>query len=68
MKKVLLLVTAFLLLSVQGFSQFGIKGGLNFNKMSDIDIQQLDQHINNSTGFNAGILYIARHLAISAQV
>ena len=57
MKKVLLLVAAFLLLSVQGFSQFGIKGGLNFNKMSDIDIQQLDQHINNSTGFNAGILY-----------
>ena len=57
MKKVLLLVTAFLLFSVQGFSQFGIKGGLNYNRLSDIDIQALDQNVDNSTGFNVGILY-----------
>lgn len=57
MKKVLLLVTALLLFSIQGFSQFGIKGGLNYNKLSDIDIQTLDQNVDNSTGFNVGILY-----------
>lgn len=57
MKKVLLLVTSLLLFSIQGFSQFGIKGGLNYNKLSDIDIQALDQNVDNSTGFNVGILY-----------
>ena len=58
MKRILLLVTAFMLLSVQGFSQFGIKGGLNFNSLEDINLRGVkDFDIGNSTGFNAGILY-----------
>lgn len=58
MKKSLLLVVAFLLLSVQGFSQFGIKAGFNFNKLEDIDFSTIDENsFNKKTGFNAGILY-----------
>ena len=58
MKRILLLVTAFMLLSVQGFSQFGIKGGLNFNSLEDINLRGVKNFdIGNSTGFNAGILY-----------
>jgi hypothetical protein len=58
MKRILILVTAFMLLSVQGFSQFGIKGGLNFNSLEDINLKGVkDFDIGNSTGFNAGILY-----------
>ena len=58
MKRILLLVTAFMLLSVQGFSQFGIKGGLNFNSLEDINLKGVnDFDIGNSTGFNVGILY-----------
>jgi hypothetical protein len=58
MKRILILVTAFMLLSVQGFSQFGIKGGLNFNSLEDINLRGVkDFDIGNSTGFNAGILY-----------
>lgn len=58
MKKSLLLVVAFLLLSVQGFSQFGIKAGLNFNNLDDINFSTIDEDsFNKKTGFNAGILY-----------
>lgn len=57
MKKILLLAAAILLFSVQGFSQFGIKGGLNYNKLSDINIQTLDANLENNTGFNLGVLY-----------
>ena len=58
MKRILILVTAFMLLSVQGFSQFGIKGGLNFNSLEDINLRGVkDFDIGNSTGFNVGILY-----------
>ncbi len=58
MKKILLLVTAFMLLSLQGFSQFGIKGGLNFNSIKDINLSGVENYdIGNSTGFNAGIMY-----------
>lgn len=58
MKRILLFVTAFMLLSVQGFSQFGIKGGLNFNSLEDINLKGVKNFdIGNSTGFNAGILY-----------
>ena len=58
MKRILILVTAFMLLSVQGFSQLGIKGGLNFNSLEDINLKGVkDFDIGNSTGFNVGILY-----------
>ena len=38
MKKILLIATALMLLSVPGFSQFGIKGGFNFTSFGDIDL------------------------------
>ena len=58
MKKILLLVTACMLLSLQGFAQFGIKAGLNFNKLGDIDTKgNISSVLDNKTGFHAGILY-----------
>lgn len=58
MKRILLLVTAFMLLSIQGFSQFGIKGGLNFN--SDENFKLKDVKFENKTGYHVGILYKAK--------
>lgn len=61
MKRIILLLTTFMLLSVQGFSQFGIKGGLNFNSIKDINLKGVENYnIQNSTGFNVGILYKAK--------
>lgn len=60
MKKILLLVTAFLLLSVQGFSQVGIKGGLNFNSFGDIDLGKDATYktaFEKRTGYHIGLLY-----------
>lgn len=57
MKRFLLLIVTSLLLSVQGYSQFGVKAGLNFNKLGDIDFAGYDNFTSNKTGFNAGILY-----------
>ncbi len=61
MKRILVLLTAFMLLSVQGFSQFGVKGGLNFNSIKDINLKHVgNDNIKNSTGFNVGVLYKAK--------
>ena len=60
MKKILLLVTAFLLLSVQGFSQVGIKGGLNFNSFGDLDLGKDATYktaFEKRTGYHIGLLY-----------
>lgn len=58
MKKILLLVTACMLLSLQGFAQFGIKAGLNFNKLGDIDTKgNISSVFDQKTGFHAGVLY-----------
>ena len=38
MKKILVLATLFMLISVQGFSQLGIKGGFNFTSFGDINL------------------------------
>ncbi len=58
MKKILLLVTACMLLSLQGFAQFGIKAGLNFNKLGDIDTKgNISSMFDQKTGFHAGVLY-----------
>lgn len=60
MKKILLLVTAFLLLSVQGFSQFGIKGGLNFNSFGDVNLGKDANYktvFEKRTGYHIGLLY-----------
>ena len=58
MKKILLLAVAVLLFSVQGFSQFGIKAGLNFNTMGDINLGNIEKGtMDNKTGFHIGALY-----------
>ena len=58
MKRNLLLLVAFLLVSVQGFSQFGIKAGLNFNTMGDINLSNIEKgSMDNKTGFHVGALY-----------
>ena len=58
MKRNLLLLVAFLLVSVQGFSQFGIKAGLNFNTMGEINLDNIEKgSMDNKTGFHVGALY-----------
>ena len=60
MKRILLLVTAFILFSVQGFSQFGVKGGLNFNSFEDVKINKETDFktvFERKTGYHVGILY-----------
>lgn len=60
MKRILLLVTAFMLLSVPGFSQFGIKGGFNFTSFGDIDFGKdatYETAFDKKTGYHVGVLY-----------
>lgn len=58
MKRSVLLFVAFMILSVHGYSQFGIKAGWNFNKMEDIRTDNsIRSSFDNNTGFHAGILY-----------
>lgn len=60
MKRILLLVTAFLLLSVPGFSQFGIKAGYNFTSFGDIDLGKGSEYstaFDKKTGYHVGLLY-----------
>ena len=59
MKKLAIILSVFLLatLSVHAQSGFGIKAGMNFNSMSDIEVNDIKTSINRKTGFHAGILY-----------
>lgn len=60
MKRILVLLTAFMLLSVQGFSQFGIKGGLNYTSLGDLSLdgdKNFTTVLNQKKGFHLGILY-----------
>ena len=60
MKKILLIATALMLLSVPGFSQFGIKGGFNFTSFGDIDLGKDATYktaFEKKTGFHVGMLY-----------
>ena len=60
MKKILLLATALMLLSVPGFSQFGIKGGFNFTSFGDIDLGKDATYktaFEKKTGYHVGLLY-----------
>lgn len=58
MKKILLLVTACMLLSLQGFAQFGVKAGLNFNSLGELEkISSFTAGMEKKTGFHAGVLY-----------
>lgn len=58
MKRFILLIAAMLILSVPGFSQVGIKAGLNFNSADDFSIKNFDKsQLDNKTGFHLGVLY-----------
>lgn len=58
MKKIILLAVAFVILSVQGFSQAGIKAGWNFNSSDDFSFRNFDKsNLDNKTGFHVGLLY-----------
>lgn len=58
MKKIILLAVALVILSVQGFSQAGIKAGLNFNSSEDFSLKNFDKsNLDNKTGFHLGLLY-----------
>lgn len=59
-KRVIIFLSIFtLLLSItseaEGQIRLGVKGGLNFSALSDIDIQSLNGTINKSTAYHAGI-------------
>ncbi len=58
MKKFILLAAAMIALSVQGFSQIGLKAGLNFNSSDDFSLQNFDKsNLDNKTGFHFGVMY-----------
>lgn len=60
MKKILLIVTALMLISVPGFSQLGIKGGFNFTSFGDIDLGKdatFKSATEKKTGYHVGLLY-----------
>ena len=65
MKKSLLVLVACLLVSLQGFAQFGVKAGLNFNTLGDVtaNFKQSDAQnsfqsaVENKTGVHVGVLY-----------
>ena len=59
MKKLALIISAFLftVLSAQAQSGFGVRLGMNFNSMSDIEMNDISGSVNKKTGFHAGVLY-----------
>lgn len=65
MKRNLLLIVACLLVSLQGFCQFGVKAGMNFNSLGDVKADydksaianSLESAVQNKTGFHVGVLY-----------
>lgn len=60
MKKLLLLATLFMLITVPGFSQLGIKGGLNFTSFGDINLGKdatIKTAFENKTGYHVGLVY-----------
>lgn len=58
MKKCIVLVVALMLVSIQGFSQFGVKGGLNFTKFTGLE--NISNKVDQNTGFHLGVLYKAK--------
>ncbi len=59
MKKLAIILSVFLLtaVSMKAQSGFGIKAGMNFNSMSDLEFNDLKRTVNRKTGFHAGLLY-----------
>ncbi|MFA6818682.1 MAG: hypothetical protein WCR22_07265, partial [Bacteroidales bacterium] len=57
MKKHLIALTLMLCMGTAALAQgsFVVKAGLNFNKMQDIKIDNLEQSWNSQTGFHVGI-------------
>lgn len=62
MKRTLIVlgVMFFCVLPMRAQNGFGIKGGLSYNSMSDIEIENWESSFNRKTGFHAGILYKAK--------
>lgn len=59
MKKLALILSVFLLsaVSMKAQSGFGIKAGMNFNSMSDLEFKDFKRTVDRKTGFHAGVLY-----------
>jgi hypothetical protein len=59
MKKLAIILSVFLLTAVSLHAQkgFGVKAGMNFNSMSDLEVNDLKTSVNRKTGFHAGVLY-----------
>ena len=59
MKKTLIVLCILFMCTFQLKAQsgFGIKGGLSYNSMSDIELSNLYGSLKRKTGFHAGILY-----------
>ena len=59
MKKLALILSVLLIsaLSLKAQSGFGIKAGMNFNSMSDLEFKDMKESISRKTGFHAGVLY-----------
>ncbi len=57
---IVLCVMFFCVLPMRAQNGFGIKGGLSYNSMSDIEIENWESSFNRKTGFHAGILYKAK--------
>ena len=59
MKKLALILSVFLLsaVSMKAQSGFGIRAGMNFNSMSDLEFKDFKRNVDRKTGFHAGILY-----------
>lgn len=54
---VLFLVLTLAAFSARAQAGFGVKAGLNFNSMSDIDIRNMNASVKGKTGFHVGVLY-----------
>ena len=69
MKKILLIAVMLLtFIGADAQVRFGIKGGVNFNSMSDIKIGDLKNSFDNRSGFNAGILVQAKSPVIGLAI
>ncbi len=61
MKRTILILIALLsAVCLNAQVRFGIKGGVNFNSMSDLKVEDFKASFNNRTGFNAGVLVQAK--------
>ena len=58
MKKITTILALFITLSLSAQTHFGIKGGLNFNSIKDIEFA--NKSVSNNTGWHAGILLQAK--------